>query len=51
MIGISNGRARNINDYGIFDHNTMNTSIIKSKISIFQFESKPMMLQTMQAIG
>lgn len=51
IIGNANDRVRNIRDYFVFDLNAMNPSIILPKITIAQFEFKPMMFQMLQAIG
>lgn len=51
IIGNANDRVRNIRDYFVFDLNAMHTSIILPKITIAQFEFKPMMFHMLQAIG
>lgn len=50
IIGISNDRERNIRDYAMFDPNVMNIGIIRPKITVTQFEFKPMMFQMLRAI-
>ena len=43
IIGIANDRARNIRNYAIFDPETMNTGIVRPKITVNHFKFKPMM--------
>ena len=43
IIGIANDKARHIRDYAIFDPETMNTGIVRPKITANHFEFKPMM--------
>lgn len=38
IIGISNGKERNIKDYVVFDINAMNTDIIQPYIIVAEFD-------------
>lgn len=51
IIGIANDRARNIQDCVVFDPNSINTEIIRTNITVTQFEFKPVMIQLLQFIG
>ncbi|KAL5569743.1 hypothetical protein UlMin_026318 [Ulmus minor] len=51
IIGIENDRDRSIRDYVIFDPETMNTGIVRPKITANHFEFKPMMFQMLQTVG
>ena len=43
IIGIANDRDRYIEDYAIFDPETMNTGIVRPEITVNHFEFKLMM--------
>ena len=51
IIGIANERDQTIQDYAIFDPETMNTSIVRPEITSNNFEFKPMMFQMLQTVG
>lgn len=51
IISIANDMERNIRDYDVLDPNAMNTGIIRPEITVAQFKFKPMIFQTLRAIG
>ena len=51
IIGIANDRDQFIQDYAIFDPETMNTGIVRPEITANHFEFKPMMFQMLQTVG
>lgn len=50
-LDIVNDKGRSIREYAVFDLPSLHTSIVKSEVTIVQFEFKPIMFQILQTIG
>jgi hypothetical protein len=50
-LDIVNDKGRSIKEYAVFDLPSLHTSIVKSEVTIVQFELKPIMFQILQTIG